>query len=299
MTFARYMADLTTSTLSTSPKEDTALQLATSKLEKVIFYNIIVEKYNKIISAVKQWTFPFSLFFMEGLEALEESLPMDDLVRQVAKNLEKLDKQVKEFGVTIHPIIDRAIKQSEFRREYQASRPFFTWNYNMYSTAIDNLLQGKEVVLKADLPINALSALKFDEIEVELSHKNPEKNSNLQQILKNYDVILTHWGNSDYKYEDNVYKISTGKFSIEYSFERYPNTHTPIRKNEIYAGLQRGKPVLSPYAFWSIHIKPSGLLSLSEKKLHETFIYKTFNTSLSQIELHLIGHGWYVDEERM
>ena len=81
--------------------------------------------------------------------------------------------------------------------------------------------------------------------------------SQLNNILSNFFVELTHFGESNYKYNERFYSINSyyhgEKLMLRY---QYGCRNNCTNANESYKKLEKNKPLLSPYAFWGIKLKP-------------------------------------------
>ncbi|MBY0291783.1 MAG: hypothetical protein K2W92_00625, partial [Alphaproteobacteria bacterium] len=270
MTLASYVANLQTPYFSDMPKEE-PLHSELLNLKKMTNNYIILERYAKAINAVQQWAFPFESYFVGEFENLHfnKTLSTEDTVNRAIGNLGKLEDRVEQYETTIVNFIDKDIVKSDFRLKYKGNRPFFTWNFSNYEREIKKVLQGEEVILKAEIFPNTLSAVKFNKMELALSHSNSTQDASLQEMLKNYRFTLTHQGDSFYKWKNQTYKISSGAFKISCHFERMKETQEPNGCNPIYEKLAGKYYLLSPYAYWAIGIEPSEQLSDSDREFYK------------------------------
>jgi hypothetical protein len=116
------------------------------------------------------------------------------------------------------------------------------------------LLAGKEVVVRADI-LNGVrqNAVKFNRIEINFKSVYKAIQGELDKLLLHFHVKLTHHGNSHYKCGNNFYVIRGDNQTIEYSREKRQDGQ-PMDHNSVYAMLQNGDILLSPYAMWSIRL---------------------------------------------
>lgn len=285
-TFSSYLSNLVIPPLGHLPFE----------INKMISHNWIMERYEKSFNAFRQWAFPFGSFFTENLGDLSifnHTQTTDDVVKHARDSLTKLSTKIAEFNTAIFPI-HAAIVNADFILEHSASHPFFTWKGGDNLSAISNLLEGEEVILEAHIQETSPAALKFNEIDLIISHKNPVKNHELQEKLKSYAITLTHHGASHYRCGEDFYHIPTGALKIYWTFAKNNNTHKPTHFNDVWDYLSRSKPLLSPYAFWSLKI--STLVSQGKSMSFPRDLYTAFKDSFSDIDVHLVGHGLYVSE---
>ena len=132
--------------------------------------------------------------------------------------------------------------------------------------------------------------MKFDQINLELTHENSSRQEELEKLLKKYYVELCHLGTSYYNYGERIYQISNGKLCFRHSFEKKSEERN-ISKGQGDRKLE-GNPMLSPYGYWSLRIQLS-----KGAQPPVTNLYNTFKGSTDQIEVHLVGHGSFVSEE--
>ncbi|GIY18028.1 uncharacterized protein CEXT_427171 [Caerostris extrusa] len=183
---------------------------------------------------------------------------------------------------------DKYLNIAEFNSRYVSTEPFFVWKNEEYGNLLAKLLSGQSVLLKADVKMSPANkdAIKFSLIELYFNSKNETTQSRINEILKGFDIIANHLGNSYYRYDNKIYLITSDSQSIFYSIEK--NTAgEPVRKNWVYQKLKNGDLMLSLYTLWEIKM----INSTSKISFRDLEVYK------NKIDLELSGFGSYVTKQ--
>lgn len=105
----------------------------------------------------------------------------------------------------------------------------------------------------------------------------------IDELLQNFDIKITHMGNSYYRCGTSFYIINSRSIDILYSVKRVNGE--PLRVNDVYSKLRSGDILLSPYAMWTIQL---------ENKSNDKAAFQKLNALADRIDLVLVGHGQYV-----
>lgn len=265
---------------------DTELSDAVSKLKVMIQSNIVLEEYELATHAFKQHYFPIANFLMtDYLNKLPPSLQMDNTNAIIQKSIDQverimdniaLSKAVQtKYGSTIHP-------KAVFDGGDGSQPPFYTWKYHEYKDQIKNLLQGKEVTIKADVTrgVNQ-NAVTFKKIGIYFKLLDAGLQSELDNILLNFKINMTMVGTNYYRCSNRYYQIPLDRnVDITFKFNKDAD-RAPTDPNGNYNQIFENTPFLSPYVMWSITL--TGELS----KL-QTFVDQI-------VDLELIGSGQYLE----
>ncbi|GFS38772.1 uncharacterized protein NPIL_616941 [Nephila pilipes] len=282
-----YIADISSASASSINISDPKLVKAVNDLEITIRSNLVLNQYKTVINAFQQWVFPFAHRYLTASQ-LPSHLKLDgnieDLVSDVVKQIEDIKRKVDLYNVAVKKG-DQYILTGDFNSYYFSTKPFFVWKNEQSGNVISKLLSGENVVLKADVNDSERNkdAIKFRNVEFHLKTKNITMQSQLNSVLKGFDVNATHFGNSYYRYADKIYLITSDSQSIYRSYETN-NNGEPVRRNGVFIKIKNGDLMLSPYATWEIK-----LINHTDKiSFNDLEFYK------SKVDLELSGSGSYV-----
>ena len=258
-----------------------------NSLKKTIHGDIIKERYEKAIEAFKYWSFPF---FCEYAKTLEISEINSDLkITKLVDTLNGMLETIKKTQTELIPSFDNHIQSFSFENDH----PFFKWSSNKYPFEIKQLLGGHKTTLYADVNNAQFDAIKFCTLYILIQIKsNSSMNEKLSKALEEYYVELTHSGISNYKFKQDKYVINLNHNSREKLVLRYRYGSTNLNDaNESFKKLAINKPVLSPYTFWEIKLRPV----IAKDKNHSLQEFSSLFLDKSEIIVSLNGRGNYVD----
>ena len=178
-------------------------------------YNVVNQMYTKSIHSIQQWIFPFAYHILEDCSPLVG--PIDQKIAVMKENLLKIKRRVDNYLSTVQ-IIDESILKMQFTE----SSPFYSWSCEKNQKEIEDLLNGKQVILKTDIKSIGKNAVKFNRIDVKITSRVSE--SNIESILEeNFKIKVKHSGNAYFKYYSTYYTITNNKpFLLLFSFEKGP-----------------------------------------------------------------------------
>jgi hypothetical protein len=193
--------------------------------------------------------------------------------------------KLTEYKTSIIKGFHSDIHKAEFSSYYKSGQPFYVWDNKRYKSTIQDLLTGKEVIVKADI-LNGVkkNAVKFNRIEINFKSVDRRIQEELNKLLVHFHVKMTHHGNSHYKCGNNFYVISGDNQTIEYSIEKRQDGQ-PIDHNSVYTKLQNGDLLLSPYAMWSVRLVKVSNVNFPQLRWFGNFV-----------DLELVGQGQYVSQ---
>lgn len=287
--FANYMADLNSAAAKRIIVTDEALSNAVRRLEIVTRTNVIISQYNSVLSALKQWVFPFADDYLKDFKLLsypKEDKPDTQLLVQSAalSQILKMKTKVQLYGLLIRAY-DKDIFESKFYSRYVSMRPFFIWKQENHREMIRKLLSGQSVVIKADVLQSAIDkdAIKFDFIEINFKSSNLSVQAEIDREVLKFGVQMKHLGNSYYRYNNKFYVLHSESQSIQYSFEKKADGKA-VSSNLVYQKLLSGNVMLSPYAMWEIKLRPTS----------NAVSFNALKTFYNKVDLALEGRGRYV-----
>ncbi|KAF8764966.1 hypothetical protein HNY73_022989 [Argiope bruennichi] len=278
------ICSISTSTLSIT---DRNLVNVTNHLEWSIRSSLVLKHYQTALNAFKQWVFPFASHYLEESmmpSHLQVDGNMRGLVFNAAKQIGNLKKKISLYKASARET-DEILIRGEFNNPCGSCDPFFVWKDEKYRSEISKLLSGQAVALKSDVRLSepGKDAIKFRLIKLYFRSKNESVQTQLDETLKMFDISATHIGNSYYRYDEEIYLITSPKKTILYSFEENSRTGDPVRENEVYAKIKSGDLMLSPYTMWIFKLNAT-----RKSTFRELSIYK------GEIDLELEGKGSYV-----
>jgi hypothetical protein len=274
----RYMANLAATRLQDSRID---------KYEQKVWRNVILEQYSRAVAAVHQWAFPVGSKFLGDFAKLDSFLKavnIEDLIKQIIKELKLLQIKVGADQVQVDSCIDSKLWRGEFSSG-NTNGPFYAWKFADHRRQMTRLLQGKEAIFFADVTwiqkLKQMCAVKYTDIRLKIKSYDGVLEKKLEGMLKGTRVSMHHSGISYYAYEGKVYQISNDQgFHIAYQYGEND-------ANAVLSKIRAGNAMLSPYTHWAIS------LDLGDKDLYgmlsEWFFYKDL-----KIELQLEGSGQYI-----
>jgi hypothetical protein len=284
---------------------------AINSVKAVLDGNQVMGKYYKVLQAFKQLYFPYSNMYLQ-----EVKHNLTENVEDVIKVLEHVTSKLIEDDSTLTPRIDNYLL--EFNAS--AARPFFTWDYEGNRSEIKKLLLGEKAKLRSTVEDSSLSdefyAVKFTKVSIKIMLDknnvfNPI-NDKLQAILKNYCVLVTHSGHSDYKIINDknqvdvahIYSngLSENKVSLEHNYGYVDDNirgYYCVNVTQLKAeGKPISKPILSPFTIWDIQLKPNPTVVTHQ----ESLLQQISQLSAGIIDpegfaIHLTGEGMCVKQQ--
>lgn len=257
---------------------DLHLKSAILNLKQIIQQNLILEQYEMVVYAFKQHQFPFA-----PVQMIDFSLRFNDSESLIQNAIERIDEFKNQIAITETTIgkYDREVfSDVKFGRDNH-SLPFYVWKHDEFKSEISKLLQGEEIIIKADIEKGLnMNAVKFNEIEIRFKVANQSVQSDLNYELENFDVTMAMVGYNYYRCDRRLYHISADDYIvIENSFDLNGKVTKP---NDVREKIRKNDHFLSPYATWSIK-----LTNITSK-------FETLNKFANEtIDLALTGHGQY------
>lgn len=281
-----FIADVSTPIARNWTIPDPTLVITVMNLELEIRSNLVLQRYKSVVGAFKQWVFPFADYFLKSLHDFDDSESLESLVPKVIVQIENIERRLSDYKsmITEH---DKVLFSGYFDSHHVSSRPFFVWENEKHKNAIEKLLSGEKIVVKADVLDTSSSkeAIKFNLIDFNFNSRDSSKQSQIDEKLKGFKITAKHLGNSYYKFEGKVYVITTESQTIEFTFEKFSGIDMPVYSNKVYEKIKSGNLMLSPYAMWEIKLtKVSQNASFSE-----LLDFKT------EVDFELAGRGSFVD----
>ena len=219
------------------------------------------------------------------------------MIDKISKNLKIIQSIVHRDKIAIDIGIDNFIVTSNFDK----NNPFFKWSSKKYDELFKKLLNGEKVKFNADISeTRNVDAMKFQFVYIVIEFiSSKSKNKELNKLLFQSTVQLTHSGISNYKFKDSIYKLRFSndrgsQLELSYAYEPYETVEKfdsiPQYKhvNSVYTKLAKEEPLLSPYTLWEIEIKPI---------IKDDKILKLYESSGIEMVISLCGKGKYIKNE--
>lgn len=269
---------------------DPALQSALSQLELIITSNVLLNQYKAATDGFKHTVFPFAKYYLEQFRLptdLQLGNESSNLVRVSISNLEALQLRLDEYNRSVINQNDGFIVKTQFDNRIQTSEPFFEWPSLSYQDTITDLLSGKRITLRADIKQGLqLNAVKFNIIDLFFRAPDAVRQIEIDKLLQNFDIKITHMGSSYYRCGSSFYMINSQSIDILYSIKK--DNGEPLRVNDVYTKLKLGDILLSPYSMWAIQL---------ESKSDDKGAFLKLSALADQIDLVLVGRGQYVRKD--
>lgn len=225
---------------------DQNLREAVSRMQIIINSNLVMEQYETAMNALKQHTFPF-------VEYLDQyRLPTDLNTTEVGFTDSVLD-HVRNLAVKHtqkRSLIEVRDGYLYGNYSFTNNESLFVWDTFHYKDQIVELINGETVTLVADINDGLkLSAIKFNEVWLKFRLKDPIVQSEFDELLQGFSIVMNMVGNSFYRCDKRFYYMPLeNTVRIAFSMER----GQPNKPNEIYSKLKNGDPFLSPYSTWKV-----------------------------------------------
>lgn len=263
-----YLQQLQTAKFREIRFADTRTQALFDGLEFNIQANTILAQYLNAVNAFKQSVFPFAASYLD-IYSLPKTLEinanftLNDLVETVAPQLETLGNRIRELNNTVINKDDPYIVSATFRGENTASPAFYKWRNADFANEISGLFAGNRVYLLSDI-IDGVSfnAVKFNTIGLDFIAENATIQNQLNALLENSLITMTHLGTSYYRCGNQFYMIDSPAQEIQFSFKKIRGL--PNDRNVVYDKLRNGNNMLSPYAVWSLQLENVNFDQLKE-----------------------------------
>ncbi|XP_051159185.1 uncharacterized protein LOC127280315 [Leptopilina boulardi] len=215
-------------------------------LEEIYYSNRVIDDYNKLTIALKGYAYPliveFSEFMTSPNNIFNNSMQKASIIVDKMKSLKlNLMKRIGQGGLS------KQVKETKFGNGGSKSA-FYKWNSSNYSSAIRDILEGKEVKLFANISQGEhFNALKFRDVDILLTSTDPEINEELKNLLKDYDIYLNHNGDSYYECNKKVHLIKSGSSGTLFKFLSSSRKRRSLYDNN-------NDYILSPFATWTIRL---------------------------------------------
>lgn len=237
--------------------------------------NIILTQYYRAVDVFKQAVFPFAANYSNSYQLPQRS-DFESVVHEALEGIQTLREYIEEVNSNIDGT-NRAIHSAYFGN-FGDKEPFYVWKNDENRDQIENLFNGEEIYLLADVKqSHELNAVKFTDIELNFTTHNDKSNDDLNNILDYFDVSLKMMGESNYRCDGNFYTIHSAPLTISYSF---------AQKRRSFEMVDNPKTSLSPYTLWAMRLQAREGFE-DKLKLLKPYI------NFTDIELH--GNGQYVD----
>lgn len=265
-----------------------------STLKENIRTNLILDQYEEMTQALRQYQFPFGNLYVEIFE-LPTDLRFNDsdiLIRKIEDYMANLKERINYSNL---PFGEH--DQQVFVNSFSSfSESFYKWNeYNIQSD-IEKLLHGDEIIIKADITKGLdINALRFNEIELQLVLADKSKQIEFDNILEKLHMRMTIAGNNYLRCDSRFYYISLDdEIVIEYSLKKDSNGK-PTRTNDMYRKITDRFFFFSPYIMWKIQLITDSSDSLNiPESLNELIKFNNI-----AIDLMLTGRGQYYKNQEI
>ncbi|XP_051172712.1 uncharacterized protein LOC127289014 [Leptopilina boulardi] len=261
---------------------DSELRNAISELQILRITNQLAEKYDKWLFALKQYAFPYSGEILDSLPDLSEfrNESMTNFGDFIIKNKDFIIAN-SAFAKTTDNKMTTVFRGSNF--PYDISRfSFYIWKNDENKQELKDILNGVKTTLVADINNFNLTydSVKFNRIKILFTANNGNMQEELNEELKNFDVKLTHHGDSKYRYGNSIYDIRNNPTLFWFAYAANNNE----RESQLVSRFANAPYMLSPYATWSIELSP----------IHPSRNFTFLQKFADIVSLELIGNAEYL-----
>lgn len=261
--------------------KDPRLEEAMFNLDKIVKTNLVLERFESLMQAVKQHKFPYAQRYLDKFNKFPTDLQSNDtklVIETVTANINSLQGELQSSESTLELVDTHMFSNHSF----DSSQPFYTWHYQDFD--IQQLLNGDQVTLKSDISKGLhFSSVKLKEISINLKLENQWRQKELDAELEKLEIVMTMVGNNYYRCNNRIYYISMEKDVMLIFRMRNGNV---VGKNNIYQKISTSDYFLSPYTVWNI------LLRSSDDNFNGLKSFKDEN-----IDLQLTGSGQFITDD--
>lgn len=282
---AGHIADVAAASTDDVGIADTRLKEAAVKMRTSFHESLVLERYAACYSAFRQWSFPHAYVFLPTIsrpDVLKRGVDLD-----VSEDLKKMLGIVDRYynGILKE---DARLEFNQFGGTDAVDLPFYRWSSSRFGESIAELLSGKPVALLADIRNSPASkdAIKFIRVGLGFKLGDSQRSAELETLLQNFKLSMRHSGASHYRVRQEYYTIQSTSVEIVCDL-RTKADGSPVGRNAVYDKLLTGDRMLSPYALWTIE-----LIKINPAANYESL------SSFADLELNLVGEGWYIDAPR-
>lgn len=197
---SNYIADLNS---EVKISNDEQINSDIDKLEVIIKSNLVLQEYEKAVTAFKQYMFPFASLYFEMFSLPSQSNNITDLVHSTSLHINYMTDELTKQTTVIQRSAHQFFPDLSFDHTIYEQEPFYIWDNTEYKKEITDLLKGKEVILTADIT-KALNknAVKFKEISIQFFISNEYIKKEFDVLSQGFLVNMTHSGNSYYNCDE-------------------------------------------------------------------------------------------------
>lgn len=270
---------------------DVQLRNNVNELQFKVNANYILATYYHFIDGFKLTFFPFAAEFLEMYQlssSLSTYADIKALISVTTSNLKSLVQRIQEIKINSGDmvILKNSIDSNNTRDA------FYVWKNLEVRDDIRRLFAGEKVKFLADIkqPRNYnFNAIKFSVVDLVFRSSNQVTNDYLKDILTYFQTdFLVHSGVSDFRCNDDFYKISSNPVFISFSFDK-DSDQIPRSRNLVYKMLKENRPLLSPYTQWEIQLK------VINPRRHSVS-FDDLSSFVDQVDMELHGTGEYIRE---
>ncbi|KAJ9595420.1 hypothetical protein L9F63_013379 [Diploptera punctata] len=264
------------------------IQKDVDKLDLMISSNLLLSHRARALGALKQWVFPFAHDYLNIFKIPKElnyKRNLREMVIFAKDELTKINMTITRDGA-IPTKRDRCTLNYHFYQK-EPKGPFYVWKNSENINFIISLLSGEEVTVNVDIRQKFnFNAVKFSYIKLSFQALNEEKQQDLDKLLRNFEVKMTHLGNSHFHCDGKIYTMTSDSLEIRYSLVEYA-PEDPAIVSEVFKKLRKGDMMLSPYAMWKFQLLDSANTGSLGKLL----------AFVDYIDVLLEGEGQYLNED--
>lgn len=256
-----------------------ATEKAMFELNEIIISNLILERYESAVQAVKLQYFPIAPYFLGDYELIPGKLidnhrNIEDKISEMIEVLrDKLTKSANGLmGYDDYMLNDHLFDHTE---------PIYTWNYDEFKKEIAKLLNGEPVTLKADITKGLhYSALKFKKASLFFKLEDKKQQAAFNAELEKYEISMEAVDRYYFRCDNRVYHVPHDN-NVKFGFRI---NHAA---DDAYNKISNNHYFLSPYTAWKIQLTlPQNVSS----------ILTTFENE--RLDLLLTGTGQYLKTEK-
>lgn len=256
---ADYIANIGSAHFVKIQINDPILAMAINRLEHIIKSNLIIKKFKLAIIGTKQHYFPVIGKFLSHyrLPAQLQTNDTNSIIEQSIKQIEDLQKKIME-NKALSADADSTMHSDDidFDGSSRHHPVFYRWSHEKFKYEIDNLLQGKSVILKADIVYGVdLNAVKFRKIAIRFRPRDTVHQNEFDKEMSNSRLNMKLFGVNYYRCENRIYSIPLDKeIQLTFIYNNGNNESSWSYLNDAYKKIDTNSAFLSPYNAWCVQL---------------------------------------------
>ncbi len=268
--------------------DDVDLQNKINQFRYAVNENHIVAEFHDTIEKFTLTYFPFSVDYLDEFHIPTYIDDLDELISAATTKLNRLSQIVENIKSS-----SVGITHLHYDNDTNPKNALYIWKGADVRDEIGKLFEGKKIKLLADVNQSQkkFNAYKFNTLELVFRSTNQTVNSQLNDVLKGFELDLDHNGVSAFRCNNHIYQLKSEPLYISSSFKK-DESQLPLSRSKAYDELRLNEPMLSPFTLWEIQLGKYHRRNIDDSNYAELTEFGQFDFD---IEMH--GFGYHLQED--